>query len=62
MSAATLRSYIVVLIRDLVTPGAGVLLAVKLGLSGGLEPFHLPLIAGMLGIPLVARGSTNGKA
>lgn len=51
-----IRFAVLILIRDLIIPGAGVYLAVR-GLSvGTLELWHLPLIAGMLGTPLVARG------
>jgi hypothetical protein len=51
-----IRLAVLIFMRDLVIPGAGVFLAVYLSSTGKLSPWHLPLIAGMLGTPLVARG------
>lgn len=50
------RLAILILMRDLLIPGGGLFLAVYLPVQGILAPWHLPLIAGMLGTPLVARG------
>lgn len=38
---------------------AGVFLSIYLPLSGKFEPWQLPLLAGMLGTPLVAIGGTK---
>lgn len=51
-----IRVAVLIVVRDLLVPGAGVFLAVDLMVSGRMEPWHLPLIAGMLGTPLVGRG------
>lgn len=56
MTPARLRAYVLILMRDLVIPGAGVFLAIYLPLGHLFEPWQLPLLAGMLGVPLVARG------
>lgn len=53
-----IRLAILIVMRDLLIPGGGLYLAVHLSSNGTLSPWHLPLIAGMLGTPLVARGST----
>lgn len=42
--------------RDIMIPGAGVFLAVYLPLAKLFEPWQLPLLAGMIGVPLVGRG------
>lgn len=51
-----IRLAILILMRDLLIPGGGLFLAIYLSSTGKLSPWHLPLIAGMLGTPLVARG------
>lgn len=51
-----IRLAVLIVMRDLLIPGGGLLLAIVLPLNGTLSPWHLPLIAGMLGTPLVARG------
>jgi hypothetical protein len=51
-----IRFAVLILMRDLVIPGAGVYLGVGGRDGGTLEPWHLPLIAGMIGTPLVGRG------
>lgn len=56
MTPERLRAYVLVVMRDILTPGAGIFLAVYLAVSGTFEPWQLPLLAGMLGVPLVARG------
>lgn len=53
---AVIRYAILILMRDIVIPGGGLYLALVGGTQGWLQPWHLPLIAGMLGTPLVARG------
>lgn len=56
MTPARLRAYVLIVVRDIVIPVSGVFLAVYLPVFGRFEYWHLPLIAGMLGVPLVARG------
>lgn len=53
MSPERLRAYILILMRDLCIPGGGLFLA--LTLTKG-ELWQLPLIAGMMSVPLVGRG------
>jgi hypothetical protein len=53
-----IRFAVLILVRDVVIPGAGVYLAIRGLVVGTLEAWHLPLIAGMLGTPLVARGES----
>lgn len=58
VSRLTLVRFAVLIgVRDFLIPMGGLYLAVRLSTSGALEPWHLPLIAGMLGTPLVARGT-----
>jgi hypothetical protein len=49
------REWISVLMRDLVIPGLGCYLTYRGYITGALEPWHLPLLAGLLGTPLVGR-------
>jgi len=56
MTPARLRAYVLIVVRDIVIPLAGVFLAIFLLVTDRGEYWHLPLIAGMLGVPLVARG------
>lgn len=51
-----IRLAILIFMRDLLIPGGGLFLSIYLPIKGILSPWHLPLIAGMLGTPLVARG------
>lgn len=50
-----IRLAILIFMRDLLIPVGGLFLAIYLPMSDSLSPWHLPLIAGMLGTPLVAR-------
>jgi hypothetical protein len=52
-----IRFAALIVTRDVLIPGGGLFLAIYLPLSHSLEPWHLPLIAGMLGTPLVGRGT-----
>jgi hypothetical protein len=56
VTPARLRAYVLIVVRDIVIPLAGVFLAVYLPLASLFEPWQIPMIAGMLGTPLVARG------
>jgi hypothetical protein len=50
MTPVTARAWILIIMRDLVIPGAGVWMAIH------APPLYLlPLIAGMLSVPLVGR-------
>lgn len=46
---------VVVVFRDLLVPGLGCLLTYKGYVGDSLEPWHLPLLAGMMMTPLVGR-------
>lgn len=59
MTPQGLRAWATVIVRDILTPGAGLFLCVWLPLSGNWSPWQLPLLAGMLGVPLVARGTAE---
>lgn len=52
MTPERLRAWVAILTRDLIPPGVGIYFSVKLGAH--LQPWHLPLLAGLFGIPLVA--------
>ena len=54
MTPERLRQYVLVVTRDVLPPITGVFLAVYLPLAGEFSAWQLPLIAGLLGIPLVA--------
>lgn len=56
MTPARLRAYVLIIMRDILIPAGGLALALILPLTDRFEYWHLPLIAGMLGVPLVARG------
>lgn len=58
MSPARLRAYVLIVVRDIIIPVTGAFLATYLPLAHLFEPWQLPLIAGMLGTPLVARGGS----
>jgi hypothetical protein len=47
---------VLIIMRDILIPAGGLALALILPLTDRFEYWHLPLIAGMLGVPLVARG------
>ena len=53
---SVIRYAVLIAVRDVLVPVAGLVLALALPLTGRLEPWHLPLIAGMIGTPLVGRG------
>jgi hypothetical protein len=59
MSRLTLIRYgALILVRDILIPSGGLFFVTYGLITGTLEPWHLPLIAGMLGTPLVARGAS----
>jgi hypothetical protein len=58
MTPQRLRAYVLIVTRDIIIPMAGAFLAIYLPISGKFQPWQLPLIAGMLGTPLVGRGTT----
>lgn len=61
MTPQRLRAYVLIVMRDIVIPGAGVFLSIYLPVSGTFQPWQLPLLAGMLGVPLVARGANGDE-
>lgn len=54
MTPERLRAYVIIVTRDILPPVAGIFLAVFWGVTNQLEPWMLPLIAGLCGVPLVA--------
>lgn len=58
MSPARLRAYVLICTRDIIVPLAGVFLAIDLPLTHAFQPWQLPLLAGMIGVPLVGRGGS----
>jgi hypothetical protein len=52
------RYAVLIAVRDFLIPLGGLYLAVRLPTAGALQAWHRPLIAGMLGTPLVARGES----
>lgn len=54
-----IRVAVLIVMRDIVIPSAGVYIAVTRWET--LGPHHLPLIAAMLGTPFIARGSESEK-
>lgn len=54
MTPERLRAYVVIVTRDILPPTTGVFLMVYWVVTRQLEPWHLPLAAGLMGIPLVA--------
>ncbi len=54
MSPERLRDYILIVTRDVLPPLTGVFLSIYLPVAGEFSAWQLPLIAGLLGIPLVA--------
>lgn len=56
MTPQRLRAYVLIVMRDILIPGAGIFLAVYLPVTHLFSPWQLPLLAGMLGTPLVGRG------
>lgn len=60
MTPDRLRAYITIAMRDVLIPCCGLYLTVRYW--SVLEPWHLPLLAGMMTVPLVApRRNGNGK-
>lgn len=57
MSPARLRAYVLILMRDVVTPGTGLFLSVYLPVTHQFAYWQLPLLAGLFGVPLVGRDS-----
>jgi hypothetical protein len=45
------RTAVLIVVRDMLIPGSGVYIALT-----GLTPWKVPLVVGMLGLPIVARG------
>lgn len=56
---ALIRLSLVVFWRDLVSPGAGLWLILVDPKLSGMRPWQAPVVAGLLGFPLAARGLTR---
>lgn len=64
MTPELLRAYVLIVMRDLLIPGAGVFLAIWLPLSGAFQPWQIPFVLSLVGVPLVGRigqGSDDGS-
>lgn len=55
MTPTRLRAYVLIVMRDILIPAAGVYLTIYLARSGQLKEWHAPFLATMIGVPLVAR-------
>lgn len=53
MSPDRLREYVLICTRDIFPPGAGIFLAIYLPVTHQFAAWQLPLIAGLLGLPVV---------
>lgn len=61
MSPDRLREYVLIFTRDFFPPALGGFGFIYLLVTKQFEPWHLPLIAGLCGVPLVApRGHGDG--
>lgn len=59
MSPELLRAYVLIFMRDVLIPGGGLYLTIWLAQHGLFAYWQLPLLAGMMMVPLVSRAS-NG--
>lgn len=57
MTPERLRAYVAIVIRDILIPCGGLYLTVRFWAV--LEPWHFPLLAGMMAVPLVAPRKTH---
>jgi hypothetical protein len=55
MTPELLRAYVLILMRDVLIPGAGVFLAIWLPVSQHFEPWQIPFVLSLVGVPLVGR-------
>jgi hypothetical protein len=55
MTPELLRAYVLILMRDVLIPGAGVFLAIWLPITGVFEPWQIPFVLSLVGVPLVGR-------
>ncbi len=53
MTPKGVQAWIAVIVRDAVIPLLGAYLTYRGYVNGTLEPWHLPLLAGMMAVPLV---------
>lgn len=61
MTPQQLRAYVQIVMRDILIPGAGVVLAFYLPATHQFSYWQLPLLAGMMMVPLVGRsGAPEG--
>lgn len=56
MTPERLRAYVLIVMRDIVIPSGGLFLSLYLPVTRQFEVWQLPLLAGMMMVPLVARG------
>lgn len=54
------RAWVLVLVRDAGIPAGGVYLTIWLAQHGLFEVWQLPLLAGMMMVPLVGRATNGG--
>lgn len=58
MTPQRLRAYVLIVVRDILIPLGGLYLTITLTATHRFEPWHLPLVAGMMSVPLVSRGGS----
>lgn len=56
MTPQRLRAYVLIVVRDIVIPCGGLFLSIFLPATHQFEFWQLPLLAGMMMVPLVGRG------
>lgn len=59
MSPARLRAYVLIITRDVLPPIIGAFLCVYLPVTDEFEVWQLPLLAGLLMVPLVGKDGTS---
>jgi hypothetical protein len=61
MTPPLLRAYVTILVRDIVIPLGGVYLTFYLARTHQFEVWQLPILAGMMMVPLVGRSDPPTK-
>lgn len=59
MSPDRLRAYVLIFTRDLLPPCVGAYLTIRWW--GTIEPFHLPLLTALFGVPFFAPRTTRSN-
>ncbi len=62
MSPEKLSAYVKIVIRDVIMPLTGVFLGVYLPVTEQFSAWQLPLLAILLGVPLLAPRSSDGPS